>query len=175
MLIVKRADPGAYAHGVWYTTWERDHWIDPILLGTRNLLLYEKAKRLDQESLQAITRGTFTGNGLRYQVSGIVNGNQLFTVVVNEYDGDIWSSHTTLDTPFIAPRAYSQPTASPDVQTTPIPTETPIAPPPTVQFQTNAPTEAVKVQPTDILLFGVIPALIVMAGIILSIFFYKRS
>lgn len=175
MLIVKRADPGAYAHGVWYTTWDRGQWVDPILLGTRNLLLYEKASKLDQKSLQAITRGTFTGNGLRYQMSGIVNGNQLFVVVVNEYDGDIWSSHTTLDAPFISPYPYATPTPLPSLQPLSTPTETIINSTPTVEFQTNEPVQEVGTQPADILLLGVIPALFVVAGIIFFIFFYKRS
>jgi hypothetical protein len=172
LLIVKRADPNSYAHGVWFTSWDRDHWLDPVLLGTRNLLLYEKAGRLDAESLKELTRGTFTGNGLRYQMSTVVNGNQLFVVVVNEWDGDIWSSHTTLDAPGIPPKIYPQPTELPEVLPTILPTSTSVpllTPTPTLKFQPSVAGHNTGFQPAYILLFGLIPALIIVVGIFVYI------
>jgi hypothetical protein len=182
LLVVKRADPNSFAQGVWHTTWDQDHWIDPELLGTRNLLLYEKAGKLDPQSLETITQGTFTGNGLRYQMSTIVNGNQLFVVVVNEFDGEIWSSHTTLGAPYISPKPYPFPTASIDL----MPSATPqITTTPTVQsIETYTPTPQTQpgetaqdsgIQTSDLVLFGVLPAAIIVIGIIAYIMIFKRS
>jgi hypothetical protein len=180
MFVVKRADPNSFAQGVWYTTWEQNHWADPVLLGTRNLLLYEKAGELTPESLQAITRGTFTGNGLRYQMSTIVNGNQIFVVVVNEYDGEIWSSHTTLNTPQIPPVSYPSLTApsvlvptSTGVVTTTQVTQTMDTPTPLLQPGQTA--QAGEIQPSDILLFGVFPAAVIIIGIIIYTFRSKHG
>jgi hypothetical protein len=58
-------------------------------------------------------RNALTGDGLRYQRTVVVNGNQLFAVVVNEWDGEIWSSHTTLSAPYIRPQPFSQPSVTP--------------------------------------------------------------
>jgi hypothetical protein len=181
LLVVKRADPNSFAQGVWHTSWDEDHWNDPVLLGTRNLLLYEKASKLDPQSLETITRGTFTGNGLRYQMSAIVNGNQLFVVVVNEFDGEIWSTHTTLDAPYIPPKAYPMPAAQTDVP----PSATPqITAAPTVQpeeaLSATPPIQSVETaqesgnQTSDLVLTGVLPAGIIVIGIIAYFFFIKR-
>lgn len=180
LLVVKRGSVADAVHGIWYATWEENQWADPQLLGARNLLLYWKMNSYAQndatrQSLTDLLRGTFTGNGLRYQMSGIVNGNQLFVVVVNEWDGDIWSSHTTLDAPFISPRLLPQSPVLQDLQVTPTQTEVPVAPTPTLRLQPDVPVQDVRIQPTDILLVGILPALIIVAVIIFSIYFYKRS
>lgn len=175
MLVTKRGDPSAYAHGIWYTTWDHDHWPDPVLLGTRNPMLYEKMGKQEPSDLAEVTRGTFTGNGLRYQMSAIVNGNELFTVVANEWDGEIWSSHTSLDAPYIPPKPYPQLSALSDVQPTltPTPAVLPI-PTPTFQLQSNGPVQEGGVQPAQMILIGIIPALVIMIGIIVYSR-YKRN
>jgi hypothetical protein len=73
-------------------------------------------------------RGILSGNGLRYQRTTLVNGNELFVVVVNEWDGEIWGTHTTLASPRVNPQPYPQqvvtPTRSSMVTPQPSPTAT---------------------------------------------------
>ena len=181
LLVVKRADPNSFAQGVWHTSWDNGRWTDPVLLGTRNLLLYEKASQLDPQSLETLIRGTFTGNGLRYQMSDIVNGNQIFVVVVNEFDGEIWSTHTTLDAPYQPPRAYPMPSVqnsippsvTPQITTSPTiqPAETlePTAPPQPIEI-----TQESGFQTSDLVLTGVLPAGIIVIGILAYFLYVKR-
>jgi hypothetical protein len=113
MLVVKRGDAGSLTNGVWHTVWEGGHWQDPTLLGTSFTGLYSELDKLSQTALQEMLRGTLTGNGLRYQRTALVNGNELFVVVVNEWDGEIWSTHTTLGSPHINPQPYPQQVSTP--------------------------------------------------------------
>jgi hypothetical protein len=182
MLIPKRADPNSFAHGVWYTNWDQNHWVDPILLGTRNLLLYERAGKLNAQTLKEITRGTFAGGGLRYQMATILNGNQLFVVVVSERDGELWSSHTTVDAPYIPSKPYRQVSALPDtkIAAPPEATATPMTQTlatvtPTLSFEPVQTAQGIDFQPSDLILFGVLPALVITIGIITYILFFKHS
>lgn len=126
MLVVKRGDGGTLSHGIWYTTWTNDTWDTPILLGTNISDLYSTAAGMPQDELTAKLKGTFTGNGLRYQQSTIVNGNELFVVVVNEWDGEIWSSHTTFPGITVPGQAY--PTQQVHTTADPTPTNHAITP-----------------------------------------------
>jgi hypothetical protein len=128
LLVVKRADAGSLSNGIWYTTLEQDHWLSPVLLGVNRPDLYDQIGKLPD--LKAILRNTFSGNGIRYQVSTIVSGNMLFTVAVNEWNGDIWSSHTTLDANYVPPLTYVEKTATttirPSTASQPLQTMTPV-------------------------------------------------
>jgi hypothetical protein len=128
LLVVQRGDANAITQGVWHTVWESDHWQDPILIGTTNIGLYSQLTRLSTSSLTDTMRGILSGNGLRYQRTALVNGNELFVVVVNEWDGEIWGTHTTLTSPRIDPQPYPQlvvtPTRSSMVTPQPSPTAT---------------------------------------------------
>ena len=170
LLVVKRGDPSTLSHGIWYSTWENDHWQDPVLLGTTNSTLYSQARQLSEQSPQTlidVLRGTLTGNGLRYQKSVIVNGNILLTVVVNEWDGEIWSTHTTLSAPFVPPEAYAQPSPTPTrLSTTPIQsvlqTPTPLALP-----MSEIPVESGNGNPLNPILISVFSAMLVIIGVII--------
>ena len=128
LLVVQRGDANAITQGVWHTVWETDHWQDPILIGTSNVGLYSQLPRLSPLSLRDTMRGILSGNGLRYQRTALVNGNELFVVVVNEWDGEIWGTHTTLASPRVNPQPYPQqvvtPTRSSMVTPQPSPTAT---------------------------------------------------
>lgn len=106
LLVVQRADGYILSHGIWFSKWIDDQWDYPVLLGTQNYSLYSTSWKLTQNELLHILRGSFTGDGLRYQRATIVNGNELFVVVVNESRGDIYTSHTKLNAPVIAPQIY---------------------------------------------------------------------
>ncbi len=174
LLVVLRGDPDAIAHGVWYTLWERDHWRDPILLGVSNTGLYSTMGQLSPSSLRDMTRGALTGDGLRYQRTVAVNGNQLFVVVVNEWDGEIWSSHTTLPAPYIRPQPFSQPSVTPTLppvlklETVPTPTPTPRA--------LISPTQGKEGSNAgDPILIGILPVLILVIGALVYVSTSKRS
>jgi hypothetical protein len=173
MFVVLRGDASAIAQGVWYTAWEKDYWQDPILLGVPNTGLYSQLSQLSPSSLREMMRGALTGNGLRYQQAAIVNGNQLFVVVVNEWDGDIWSSHTTLAVPSIRAKPYPQPTA------TPAPTSTPMTRTvPTPTLVARAPLSEALVKSAsagDPILIGVLPVLLLIVGIFAYIRFFRRT
>jgi hypothetical protein len=109
MLVVKRADGYTLSNGIWVSTWENSRWEDPILLGTTDSRLYRTADTLSEKELRSILSNSFTGNGLRYPQSAIANGNEIFVVVVNEWDGDIWSTHAKLSAPTITNNAYTRP------------------------------------------------------------------
>ncbi len=132
-LVVKRGDPDSLTNGIWYTSWQNNRWLDPILAGTAYDALYSMLNTITAASLKEMLQGTLTGNGLRYQRSVIVNGNELFVVVVNEWDGEIYSSHTVLSAPRIeskpypaAPAATLAPATA--AATSGLPTALPIAP-----------------------------------------------
>jgi hypothetical protein len=173
LLVVKRGDPDSITNGIWYTSWESDHWQDPTLLGTALIGLYPQLGKLTQATLQDMMRDTFTGNGLRYQRSTIVNGNELFVVVVNEWDGDIWASHTTLDAPRVDNQAYPQPTA--------VPTRTPVATPvPTatvVPISLSASGRAISNPGTEVgnpVLAGSVSVLVIVAAVALYVRIHKQ-
>lgn len=175
LLVVKRGDAASLSNGIWYTTWEEGHWQDPILLGTTDNSLYATAGDLDPQTLQDSLRGTFTGGGLRYQKSAIVNGNELFTIVVNEWDGDIWSSHTTLSAPMISPHPFPPPTSTPTLM--PTPTSTP-------EFQETTQTTALPQlgglpsstnDPTNLVLLGALPAILVIVGFLTFVRIFKHN
>ncbi len=174
LLVVKRGDPAILSNGVWYTQWDQDQWLEPILLGTHISNLYEIASQIEPGALSNLLRDTLTGDGLRYPQATIVNGNELFVVVVNEWDGEIWSSHTTLNAPYIPPRPYPQPTVIPTLEPTPtiqpLVTLTPIP-----QYLSREPFQGESAQPSEILLFGVIPALVIVIGFVIYNMITKRS
>ena len=169
LLVVKRGDPATLSHGVWYTSWEKDHWQDPILLGTNDSTLYSQATQLSEQSPQTLIdllRGTLTGNGLRYQKSVIVNGNELFTVVVNEWDGDIWSSHTTLSAPSVLPKPYPPLTYTPTLLPTQIQSGIQTPTPLPLQQLSGIPINSGNNNPLTPVLIGVFSATLMIIGII---------
>jgi hypothetical protein len=174
LLVVKRGDGYTLSHGIWYTSWEGNHWRDPILLGTTISSIYSMASNFDEHALSSLLRGTFTGNGLRYQEATIVNGNELFVIVVNEWDGEIWSSHTTLSSPFVLPRPYPQPTSTPTSTPTFISqfvnTSTPIP-----DYQFNGFPSNKGTNTGTLLLLGILPVLLLVVGLITYERIFKRS
>lgn len=173
MLVVQRGDPNSFAHGVWYAAWEKDHWQDPILVGTPNTGLYSQLEQLSPSSLQDMMRGTLTGGGLRYQMATIVNGNQLFVVVVNEWDGDIWSSHTTLSAPYIRPRPFSQPSVPPTLPPV-LNLQSAATPAPTPRNPVNATRGKEGIRAGDPILIGILPVLILVIGALVYVSTSKR-
>jgi hypothetical protein len=174
MLVVKRGEHAESVHGIWYTTWDQDHWSDPILLGTNNFILYWKMNKMSMASIQEDLVGTFTGGGLRYQVASILNGNELFVVVVNEYGGDIWGSESTLSAPEFAPKPYPQATAPPTMTVVPDqPLDTP-TPTPLPNSMTSGAQQGGEIQPTTMLILGVMPAVLIIFGYLLYARLFKR-
>ena len=173
LLVVKRGDPDGLSNGIWYTSWKKDRWQDPILLGATDSSLYKIVSQLDGKILQGLLRGTFTSGGLRYQVSAIVNGNELFTIVVNEYDGEIWESHTTLSVPFIPPHPFPQSTATPTTTPTSRPEilETPQS---TSLPQPGGPPSPSS-NPASLILFGTIPAMLLIVGFLTYNRIFKQN
>jgi hypothetical protein len=174
MLVIKRAVEQSIVHGIWYTTWDKDHWDDPVLLGTRNFSIYWNMNKLTEEEALQVMHGTFTADGLRYQMATVLNGNELFLVVVNEFGGDIWSSRAILPAPRIDPHPYPQLTATP--------TETPK---PTTKGDTITPTplppnlqSGGQVDPSGqstILLLGLVPAVLIIVAFVAYLRLFKRS
>jgi hypothetical protein len=173
MLVTKRGTQADSVHGIWYSTLEKDRWADPELLGTRNLLLYWKMDTLSSQDALRVLRGTFTGGYLRYQIASVLNGNEIVVVVVNEGDGEIWSSRGALSSRLIAPQPYPKLTATP--------TETIV---PTIAIVTAAPTplpanlrSGAQVDPggpSNTLLLGLVPAVLIILAYIVYLRFFKR-
>ena len=109
MLVVKRGDGFTLTNGIWYSHWIDNQWDYPYLLGTKNYALYSTARSFQRNELQYLLRGTFTGDGIRYQRATVANGNKLFVVTVNEWGGEIFSTDTQLQAPEIAPKEYPTP------------------------------------------------------------------
>jgi hypothetical protein len=172
LLTVNRADPDSITNGLWYSTWSKNHWSDPILVGTQFGNLYNLVKRLKPSELEELLHGTLTGNGIRYPQAVVVNGNQLFAVVANEYDGEIWSSHTNLAAPFISPAPY--PTPKPT--STPTPTSEPQS-----AYATTVPMQLPKIDltntsqpnPGESVFLGVIPAFLLVSILFLYAISHK--
>jgi hypothetical protein len=173
LLVVLRGDAGYATHGVWYTTWGEGGWMDPVLVGTDYDDLYNIMGQLQGAELEQMMKGTLTGNGLRYQKAAILNGNELFMVVVNEYDGEIWSSHTILPAPYIPPVPYVQPTDTPTANPTPFMevTETPA---PVSQIQlSQAPMEQYG-NPGRTVLIALLPVVLLTIGLFIFIYISNR-
>jgi len=169
LLVTMRGTAAYLIHGIWYTQWEDSHWQDPILLGTTNDKLYEIGGcHLDRSVIQDILKETFTDGGLRYQRAAVVGGNQLFVVVVDEWNGDIWSSHTTLSAPQIGPQPYPKlttptlvPTATSQLIRTSMSTR------PAIGAITTRPSSGVLENPSASVLAGVTPSFLLVVVTIL--------
>lgn len=173
MLVVKRGDAGSLTNGIWYTRWQDDHWQDPVLLSVSDTGLYAHMDQLSASALQDELRGSLTGNGLRYQRAAIVNGNQLFVTVVNEWDGDIWSSHVMLTAPSIKPQTYPRL----QVEPTQVPVSTlevNVGPTSTPHFSINKALSQQGDNPGDPLLAGSVPVILLIVGVVFYLFIVKR-
>lgn len=176
LLIVKRGDPDSIAHGIWHSSYRNNQWSEPVLVGSGYDNLYEMLDPLDQPDLLGMMQGTFTGGGLRYQDAVVVNGNELFVVIVNEYDGDVWVNRAMLDAPYRALQAYAEPTptatptqkpaSSGEIPTTPLPA-IPLDPQPSNTQANNGPARVV--------LFAAIPSLLLILVMIAFVRAARRT
>lgn len=171
LLVVKRGDADSIAHGVWYSQLANNRWSDPVLLGSGQSNLYDLLDPQNQPDLASMMRGTFTGGGLRYQDVAIANGNELFVVVVNEFDGEIWGSRAILDAPHVAPQVYQPPTPTftPTEDSQDLQKRTP-TPPPALLLNAEPPARQ-PVNPTRVVMFAALPSLL----LILAMIAYKRA
>ena len=108
---------GFTVYGTWYSEMSNGQWKPPMLIDPKNFDFYDNIGSLDSNSIKNLLNQTINDDGLRYQRTAILDGNELFVVVVNEYDGDIYSAHVLLDTPYVAPAVYPTPTAPPETPT----------------------------------------------------------
>lgn len=129
MITVKRIDGnGIIVYGPWYSTQINGQWAIPILIGISDVNLYAQINNVDSRAVTSLLQGTILGDGLRYQQSVIVNGNELFVILVNEHDGEIYSSRLLLDAPQVAPEIYNIPHETATIEATPLkPTQSPSA------------------------------------------------
>lgn len=175
LVVVKRGEKADNASGIWLVTWDKDHWADPILAGTNDFIFYWKMNHLTTAEIDSVLRGTFAGVGPNYPVASILNGNELFVAVVNEVGGDIWSSHTTLDAPFIPPHPYPKSTPLPTLTPTPDLGGLVFTPTPLPKSMTEGTSTGDQITPTNILLFGITPAALLIIGFIIFLRFIKRT
>jgi hypothetical protein len=174
LFVVQRGDAGALSNGVWSTVWDKDRWRDPLLLSVNNANLYGQLNQLSPAALQGMVQNTFTGNGVRYPQVTRVNGNELFLVAVNEWDGDIYSSHVTLSTPRIAPQPYTLPASL--ATATPAPTSPAQATPTPTQVVTiNRALGNPDANAGDPILYGSLPVIALLAVIALYVGIIKRN
>ncbi len=167
MTVVKRGSANPVIHGLWATQWTNSDWEPPLLLGTTRSDFYDIA---DQTIMRldalVMVRGTFTGNGLRYQRSTILNGNEIFVALNQNFDGEIHVTHRKLLAPFIAPQPYPTPQATPTP--TPLPRlPTPTWPPPSVSLP-NSPTGGTEGNPANYILIALLPVLVLIGGVLVS-------
>lgn len=151
-------------HGIWYSTWETTHWADPTVLGSDNPNLYGSLDFLSDADLVSIER-SLLGRAVRYQKSTIVNGNELFVVFANEWGGEILSSHTLLSTPRIEPEPY--PTAVNLNVTTATPTS-PYVQPAVIETSLllDTPQQRSDTSPSRNILWGIIPVIVLLVGLV---------
>lgn len=106
-LVVKRiSGVSVTVYGVWYSQLIDGQWDVPRIVGSENYDFYDNVNSIDLAGLQKLFNKTINGDGLRYQRSAILNGNELWVIVVNEHDGDIYASHVQLDSKRIDPKPY---------------------------------------------------------------------
>jgi hypothetical protein len=124
--------------------------------------------------MRELLNKTINGDGVRYQRAVVVNGNELFVVVVNEHDGDIYASHIQLDAKRIEPRPY------PKLQpATPTPVLESVAVTATVQpaatipaFTQDPPRDSIS--PGTVVLIGLAPIAIMILGLLIYRHFIQK-
>jgi hypothetical protein len=173
MLYVQRGDPDSISQGIWYTSWNKDHWQDPYLIGSSNYDIYAAVDKLPASSLRNMMRGVLTGNGLRYVRSTVVNGNELFTIVVNEWDGEIWSSHMKTMASAVKPRPYDQLALTPPQVTIITPQQTSVTEIVPIK-QINQVGRKLDTNIGDPILIGSIPVVLLVMGTLLYVLAVKR-
>lgn len=167
LLVVMRFAANQEIHGVWYSRWENDHWRDPVLLSMSSQRFHALTGRDHRASTEELLKNTFTDLGVRYQKSAIIEGNKLFVIVVNEWGGDIWSSHTALPAPHIPPQPYPEPTATLAPTATSQLVHTPVPARSTPVFASVPPFYNVSQNPGTEVLVGVAPSFLIVAAVVL--------
>jgi len=164
-LIVKRIGAGTQiVYGLWHSEYHDSQWTMPVMVGLQDENLYDEISDLSGEAINSLLAGTIMDDGLRYQRSVILNGNELFVVVVNEYDGEIYATRGALSVPRISPAPL--PTAAPlatrvatsgGVQT--------IAPTPTASFEKNR--GGASLNPGTLVTASLIPVILIILGLVI--------
>lgn len=168
-LLVKRIlSGGGTVYSVWHGQYRDDQWQTPQIVGINDSNFYNDAREYSVGEVQNLFAGTINGDGLRHQRGVILNGNELFCLVVNEFDGEIYSSRLILDSPYIPPAPLPTPVV---IETIAPIKETPQQSEPTqaIQFEKEADTS--KVNPGTLVLAGLVPVFLLLAGI----FIYRRN
>jgi hypothetical protein len=107
LIVVKRIDGnGIIVYGPWYSTFENGFWKSPYMIGVPSPSLYDQISQMQASTVLSLMQGTIMGDGLRYPRSVIVNGNELFLALVNEFDGEIYATRLILDTPALATEGF---------------------------------------------------------------------
>jgi hypothetical protein len=166
-LLVKRISSGAGTiYSVWYSQFHDDQWQTPQIVGINESNFYNDSNEYSSGEVQNLFSGTITGDGLRHQRGVILNGNELFCLVVNEFDGEIYASHLNLNLPYIPPAAFS----TSAVTETKVPTQ--------AVFQQLEPTQSLLIQtkeasstnPGALVLASLIPVIL----LVVAVFFIRR-
>ncbi len=164
-LLVKRvgAAAGSQIYALWHSHFIDNQWTVPVIVGLANENVYIQSGNLSKGDVANILAGTIMDDGLRYQRSVILNGNELFVIIVNEYGGELFASHTTLDAPRIAPEPFPTTVPTPTDQFANV-TRPTFEPTPTLIFDRNA-TELSQ-NPGTLVIYSAVPVILLVLGII---------
>jgi hypothetical protein len=164
-IITKRISiGGVITFCVWFIPLDGDHWSTPQVIGNRNFDVYSSSDLLDEANVPGLFHNTIMGDGLRYQRSVIVNGNELFVVVVNEYDGEIYASRALLNASAIPPQPFPTLVVSEG--------ETNLISPDTTQTNQVTETEDLKsggqpIRPGSLFFISIVPAVLLVFAVII--------
>ncbi|HEX9012350.1 MAG TPA: sialidase family protein [Anaerolineaceae bacterium] len=176
LLLVKRTGGlSGTVYGMWYSQLRGGMWDTPRLVGDQNFDFYNSTRNLDDAGIRKLLSSTINGDGLRYQRAAVVSGNELFVVVVNEHDGEIYSAHMLLDSPAIPPQPYpSRP--APTAAAAPVQTPTAAAPQPTLAVSKFVdPNRKMTLSPSGIFTYSMVPVVLLVLVMVASRNLFHRS
>lgn len=168
-LLVKRigAAGGSQIYALWHSQYVDDHWSIPVIVGLADQDVYNSASTLTRGEVNNLLAGTIMEDGLRYQRSVILNGNELFVVIVNEYDGEIYAARTILNAPRTAPDPL--PTELPAAIAQPTSATLPaLEPTATLSFDRNIDDSTMN--PGTLVIASIAPVLLLVLGL----FIYRK-
>lgn len=174
-IVVKRIlGVKAGVYGTWYSELKNGQWDTPMLIDPKSFDFYDNINSLDANGVRSLLNQTINDDGLRYQRSAILDGNELFVVVVNEYDGEIYSAHVLLDAPYIAPQPYPQSSLPNNLSVTQIATQPALEPTPELPILDKDGHQQ-PIPTGSIFIFSIIPvALLIIISLVIRLIMRKN-
>lgn len=164
-LIVKRIGAGVQiVYALWHSEYQEGQWTTPAIVGLADENFYNDVDVLSPEAVNSLLAGTINADGLRYQRSVVLNGNELFVVIVNEYDGEVYATHAEVDAPRIQPELFPTESPAPTKEPASVALST-LEPTPSVSFDKSP--ERSSINPGTLVIASLVPVFLIVLGLII--------